>query len=55
VRGAASWAEPVQSNPFGWTDRWAQAVSLAFLIVLIQKKNLKKTLILPKINPEKKY
>jgi hypothetical protein len=32
--------------------RWAQAVSPAFLIVLIQE-TLKKTLILPKINPEK--
>jgi hypothetical protein len=35
--GAAGWAEPIRSSPLGWTDRWAQAVSLAFLIVLIQK------------------
>jgi hypothetical protein len=53
VRGVAGWAEPVRSNPFGWTDRWAQAISPAFLIVLIQKKNPQETLILPKINLEK--
>jgi hypothetical protein len=28
--GAAGLAEPIRSNPSGWTDRWAQAVSQPF-------------------------
>jgi hypothetical protein len=28
--GAAGLAEPVRSNPSGWTDRWAQAASQPF-------------------------
>jgi hypothetical protein len=35
VRGRL--AGPSRSSPLGWTDRWAQTVSPAFLIVLIQK------------------
>jgi hypothetical protein len=28
--GRLGWAEPVRSNPPGWTDRWAQAISQPF-------------------------
>jgi hypothetical protein len=51
----AGWAEPVQSNPLGVTDRWAQAVSpnFDFDLIWFDSKTLKKNPNLLKINPEK--